>query len=122
MAFAVHSPRLGTLLTPSRGGDITDDAYSGFTHVADRAIAHARLRTQPLDHARGLRYQGPRRLPGPDSQRQAILNLSLLYVMTISFSSWRRNSLGARTNVTIRESGSTAPSPDVGHLSCALRA
>jgi hypothetical protein len=55
-----------------------NDAYSGFTHVADRAIASAPLRTRPLDHARGLRYQGPRRLPGPNSHRQAIVNLSLL--------------------------------------------
>src|ERR1019366_6569820 len=38
----------------------------------------APLRTRPLDHARGHRYQGPRRLPGPDSHRQAIVNLSLL--------------------------------------------
>jgi hypothetical protein len=72
-----------------------DDACSGFTHVADRTVAHAPLRTRPLDHARGHHYQGPRRLPGPDSHRQAILNLSLLYVMWLSFSSWRRSSLGA---------------------------
>ena len=54
-----------------------DDAYSGFTHVADRTVAHAPLRTRPLDHARGHHYRGPRRLPGPDSHRQATLNLSL---------------------------------------------
>ncbi len=71
-----------------------DDACSGFTHVADRTVAHAPLRTRPLDHARGHHYRGPRRLPGPDSHRQAILNLSLLYVMWLSFSSWRRSSLG----------------------------
>ncbi len=58
-----------------------DDAYSGFTRVADRTVAHALLRTRPLDHARGHHYQGPRRLPGPDSHRQAALNLSLLYVI-----------------------------------------
>ena len=62
--------------TPTAGP--LDDAYSGFTHVADRAVAPAPLRTRPLDHARGLRYRGPRRLPGPDSHRQAIVNLSLL--------------------------------------------
>ena len=62
---------------PQRTGP-HNDAYSGFTHVADRAIASAPLRTRPLDHARGHRYQGPRRLPGPDSHRQAIVNLSLL--------------------------------------------
>src|SRR5450755_2354197 len=63
--------RLGTLLAPPEGGGIYDDAYSGFTHVADRTVAHAPLRTRPLDHARGHRYQGPRHLPGPDSHRQA---------------------------------------------------
>jgi hypothetical protein len=69
--------RLGSLLSrPSAG--LVDDAYSGFTHVADRAVSPAPLRTRPLDHARGLRYRGPRRLPGPDSHRQAIVNLSLL--------------------------------------------
>jgi hypothetical protein len=62
---------------PRRGGSL-DDAYSGFTRVADRTVAHALLRTRPLDHARGHRYQGPRRLPGPDSHRQADLNLSLV--------------------------------------------
>src|SRR5215211_8140757 len=45
---------------------------------ADRAVAPAPLRTRPLDHARGHRYQGPRRPPGPDSHRQAAPNLSLL--------------------------------------------
>ena len=38
----------------------------------------APLRTRSLDHARGHFYQEPRRLPGPDSHRQAALNLSLL--------------------------------------------
>ena len=55
-----------------------DDASRGFTHVADRTIDPAPLRTRPLDHARGLHYRGPRRLPGPDSHRQAAPNLSPL--------------------------------------------
>jgi hypothetical protein len=54
-----------------------DDAFSGFTHVTDRTVAPAPLRTRPLDHARGHSYQGPRHLPGPDSHRPAVLNLSL---------------------------------------------
>jgi hypothetical protein len=83
MAFAVIEPARLPLDTPERT-DPLDDAYSGFTHVADRAVAHALLRTQPLDHARGHHYQGPRRLPGPDSHRQAASNLSL-YVMWFSF-------------------------------------
>jgi hypothetical protein len=62
-----------------------DDACSGFTHVADRTVAHAPLRTRPLDHARGHHYRGPGRLPGPDSHRQAAPTLSLGYVMNNSF-------------------------------------
>jgi hypothetical protein len=69
--------RLGSLSSPPLGGSL-DDACSGFTHVADRTVAPAPLRTRPLDHARGLRYRGPRRLPGPDLHRQAAPNLSLL--------------------------------------------
>jgi len=91
--------RLDTGSAPSwphpEGGGIYDDAYSGFTHVADRTVAHAPLRTRPLDHARGHRYQGPRHLPGPDSHRQAALNLSLRYVMSTIPSSQRQSSLGA---------------------------
>jgi hypothetical protein len=77
MAFAV-SPTARHPLDPAARQDPLNDAYSGFTHVADRTIASAPLRTRPLDHARGHHYQGPRRLPGPDSHRQATLNLSLL--------------------------------------------
>ena len=76
-------------------GGLLDDACSGFTHVADRTVASAPLRTRPLDHARGPRYQGPGRLPGPDSHRQAILNLSLglRHVELLFFK--RPSSLGA---------------------------
>ena len=66
---------------PKAGESMTTLAQASL-HVADRTIAHAPLRTRPLDHARGHHYQGPRRLPGPDSHRQAALNLSLLYVMS----------------------------------------
>ena len=37
-----------------------------------------------LNHARGLRYRGPWRLPGPDSHRLAALSLSIGYVITTS--------------------------------------
>ena len=84
MAFAV-SPTARLPLGPPQRTGLHDDAYSGFTHVADRAIASAPLRTRPLDHARGHRYQGPRRLPGPDSHRQAIVNLSLLRHVVLLF-------------------------------------
>jgi hypothetical protein len=63
---------------PRLAAGLSDDACSGFTCVADHAVDPAPLRTRPLDHARGLHYRGPRRLPGPDSHRQAALNLSLL--------------------------------------------
>jgi hypothetical protein len=62
---------------PTQTAGSLDDACSGFTHVADRTVASAPLRTRPLDHARGHNYRGPRRLPRPDSHRQAALNLSL---------------------------------------------
>ena len=62
---------------PTHRAGPLDDACSGFTHVADRTVASAPLRTRPLDHARGHHYRGPRRLPEPDSHRQAALNLSL---------------------------------------------
>ena len=79
---------------PKAGESMTTLAQASL-HVADRTIAHAPLPTRPLDHARGHHYQGPRRLPGPDSHRQAALNLSLLYVMSTIPSSQRRSSLGA---------------------------
>jgi hypothetical protein len=63
---------------PPNGAGLLDDARSGFTRVADRAVASAPLRTRPLGHARGPRYRGPRRLPGPDSHRRAAPNLSLV--------------------------------------------
>jgi hypothetical protein len=76
--------RLGSLYSRPQAGPL-DDACSGFTCVADRAVAPAPLRTRPLDHARGLHYRGPRRLPGPDSHRQAALNLSLLRHVVLLF-------------------------------------
>jgi hypothetical protein len=82
MAFADPAP--ARHLSPARGRDLLDDACSGFTRVADRTVASAPLRTRPLDHARGPRYRGPGRLPGPDSHRQTALSLSLGYVMIIS--------------------------------------
>ena len=75
MAFTAHKPARHPLFHPEGRG--CDDACSGFTHVTDRTVAPAPLRTRPLDHARGHSYQGPRHLPGPDSHRPAVLNLSL---------------------------------------------
>jgi hypothetical protein len=75
MAFTAHKPARLPLFRPKGRG--CDDACSGFTHVTDRTVAPAPLRTQPLDHARGHSYQGPRHLPRPDSHRPAVPNLSL---------------------------------------------
>jgi hypothetical protein len=75
MAFTVHEPARHPLPRPAAGSH--DDAYSGFTHFADPAVAFAPLRTRPLDHARGRHYRGPSRLPAPDSHREAAPNLSL---------------------------------------------
>jgi hypothetical protein len=76
--------RLGSLLTRPKTGPL-NDAYQSFTRVADRTIDPAPLRTRPLDHARGHHYRGPRRLPGPDSHRQAALNLSPLRHVDLPF-------------------------------------
>jgi len=89
MAFAVGRSARHPL-DPPKGGAI-DDACSGFACAADRPVDPAPLRTRPLNHARGLHYRGPRRLPGPDSHRLAALNLSLSYVTLTSLSSWRPN-------------------------------
>ena len=75
---------LGSLLTHPKAGPL-NDACSGFTHVADHTVDPTPLRTRPLDHARGLHYRGPRHLPGPDSHRQAALNLSPLRHVDLPF-------------------------------------
>jgi len=67
-----------------------DDA-AGFTSCCGLVSCPAPLRTRPLDHARGLHYRGPWRLPGPDLHRLAVLSFSLGYVMSTSLSPWRPN-------------------------------
>ena len=42
MAFAVREPARHPPPRPNRDGSL-DDAYSGFTHVADRTVASARF-------------------------------------------------------------------------------
>ena len=112
-----------SLPRPQTGGSL-NDAYSGFTHVADRTVASAPLRTRPLDHARGHHYQGPRRLPGPDSHRQAILNLSLLRHVDLHFlmapeQSRRTRSLRQSAGMTLVDLGTHHPAA-VGGLKDAL--
>ena len=86
--------RLGSLSSRPQAG-LSDDACSGFTHVADRTVASPRFAPGLSTTHGGHCYQGSRHLPGPDSHRQAALNLSLRYVMSIIPSSQRRSSLGA---------------------------
>ena len=84
VAFALRGPaRLP--LCPARKAGPLNDAYSGLHSRCRPHDCSAPLRTRPLDHARGLHYQGPRRLPGPDSHRQAALNLSLLRHVDLPF-------------------------------------
>ena len=81
MAFALREQaRLLLVRLPADG---TNDA-AGFTSCCGLASCSAPLRTRPLDHARGLHYRGPWRLPRPDSHRLAALSLSLGYVITTS--------------------------------------
>ena len=74
---------------PACGGWHFDDACSGFAARCGPASCSTPLRTRHLGRARGLPYQGPRRLPGPDSHRLVVLSLSFGYVTTTSLSSWR---------------------------------
>ena len=99
---------------PRLAADLSDDACSGFTCVADRAIDPAPLRTRPLGHARGPHYRGPRRLPGPDSHRQAALNLSLLRHVVLLLLMAPEQS--RRTRPTQQRAG--APSGAPGLLLC----
>lgn len=88
VAFAAAETARHPLLPLSRP---VDDACAGFAFATDRALVFTPLRTRPLGHARGLRYRGPRRLPGPDLHRPVALSLSFGYVMSNSLSSWRPN-------------------------------
>ena len=86
MAFALFE-RARLLLGRPKAVNVYSAA--GFTFVADRPVDPAPLRTRPLDHARGLHYRGPWRLPEPDFHRLAALSLTSGYVTTTSLSSWR---------------------------------
>jgi hypothetical protein len=112
VAFAVNEP--ARLPLSRLTADLSDDACSGFTCVADRAIDPAPLRTRPHGHARGLHYRGPRRLPGPDSHRQAALNLSLLCHVVLLLLMAPEQS--RRTRPTQQRTGAPRGSP--GRLIC----
>ena len=74
MAFALREG--ARLLLVRLPADRRNDA-AGFTSCCGLVSCSAPLRTRPLDRARGLRYRGPWRLPGPDLHRLAALSLSL---------------------------------------------
>ncbi len=86
VAFALF---LRARLLLGRPKAVNNDDAAGFTFVADRPVDPAPLRTRPLDHARGLHYRGPWRLPGPDFPQLAALSLSIGYVTMTSLSPWR---------------------------------
>jgi hypothetical protein len=69
--------RLGTLWAPPQRRDdpLTTLTQASLTLQTARSL-HPRVKA--ARSRTGLRYQGPRRLPGPDSHRRAGLNLSLL--------------------------------------------
>jgi hypothetical protein len=100
--------RLGTP-SPRLAAELSDDACSGFTCVADRAVDPAPLRTRPLGHARGLHYRGPKRLPGPDSHRQAALNLSLLAHVDLRFLMAPEQSRRTRPTQQPADAGTSLP-------------
>lgn len=89
---------------PAQGGFELTTLAQVSLHAADRPVASAPLRTRPLDHARGHRYQGPGCLPDRTRTGKAALGLSFGYVMTASSSSRRPNS--GRTVRKSRSKGS----------------
>jgi hypothetical protein len=60
-----------------------DDA-ADFASCCGPARRSTPLRTPPLGDARGLSFQGPWHLPGPDLHRLAALSLSIGFALTIS--------------------------------------
>ena len=94
MAFALPSTGSAPSWSSSRRAAVT--TLAGFASCCGPASCSpplrdfvAPLRRRPLYRRREPHYQGPWRLPGPDSHRLAALSLSLGYVITTSLSSWR---------------------------------
>ena len=88
MAFAVAATGSAPSFPAHTGERLT--TLQASLDAADRheslhPASHAGLSTD----ARGHHYRGPWHLPGPDSHRQAVLSLSLGYVMRLSPSSRR---------------------------------
>ena len=69
---------LGTGSAPSHGITTLQASH----HVTDRPVASTPLQPRPLNQNWGHHYQGLWRLPGPDSHRQATVNLPSSYVTT----------------------------------------
>jgi hypothetical protein len=74
-------------LFPALAGYIT--TLQASLDVADRQFASTPLRTRHFGRPRGFRYQGPWRLPGPDSHRLVVVSFSLGYVMIAPLQSGR---------------------------------
>ena len=88
MAFARSTQARHPLSSRSHGS--LDDA-AGFASCCGPADCSTPLRRQPLDRQRRSRYQGPWRLPGPDSHRLVAVSFSFGYVRPTSLQSWRPN-------------------------------
>ena len=76
MAFT-KSTQARHLLHPDVTAGSLDDA-ADFASCCGPAIRSTPLRPRPLNRTRRLHYQGPWRLPGPDSHRLAIESLRSL--------------------------------------------
>ena len=93
--------RLGTLSSPLKAGCLTTLAQASLSLQTARSLL-PRFAPGLSAHARGHRYRGPRRLPGPDSHRQAIPNLSLGLCHERLLSLMRPSSLGAPHQSSMR--------------------
>jgi hypothetical protein len=84
MAFAVHEPARHPLPPPTRRDRMTTLAQASLT--LQTARSHPPRFAPGLSTTHGDIATGePRRLPGPDSHRQAALNLSLLRHVALLF-------------------------------------
>jgi hypothetical protein len=96
MAFAHRQQARLPLVPHKRGCAMT--TLQASLHAADWPVATlstgcCRSASTPTSQSTpGASYQGPWRLPGPDSHRLADLSLSFGYVTTTSSLSWRPNS------------------------------
>jgi hypothetical protein len=84
---------------------------AGFASCCGPASCSTPLRTRPLNHARGLHYRGPWRLPVPDSHQQAASSFTPGYTITTSSLSRRPNYWAHHGSAHMRSWCSTHRSP-----------